>query len=348
MPKGVSSYPDRHGKLRYRYRSKNLDYAFKSPFGTPEFEKEYQACLLGNKPNIGVENVRPGSMKALAALYYRSSWFLDLADSTKANYRNIIERFLKRKVNGKLYGDLLVTGLERKHLQRILSAMADTPHAANNLLKKLRILLAYAVEIGMRNDNPATGIRLYRTKSKGHHSWSEAEIAQYESKHPLGTKARLALDLLLHTAQRRSDVVKMGRQHLKANMIRVRQVKSGEMIELWLPVSPAFAATLPKNNMTFLMGEHGKPYSAKGFGARFKKWCVEAGLKHCSAHGLRKASARRLAEAGCTPHQIASMTGHKTLSEVEHYTRAAEQIKLAQQATENLSNRRAGLDKKSK
>ena len=48
--------------------------------------------------------------------------------------------------------------------------------------------------------------------------------------------------------------------------------------------------------------------------------------------GLRKAAARRLAEAGCTAHQIAAITGHRTLAEVQRYTQAADQGRLARDA----------------
>jgi hypothetical protein len=41
--------------------------------------------------------------------------------------------------------------------------------------------------------------------------------------------------------------------------------------------------------LVFLLSEHGKPYSRKGFGNKFRQWCDEAGLPQCSAHGLRKA-----------------------------------------------------------
>ena len=57
-------------------------------------------------------------------------------------------------------------------------------------------------------------------------------------------------------------------------------------------------------------------------------------LRHCSAHGLRKAAARRLAEAGCTAHEIAAITGHASLEEIEHYTKAVDQQKLAASAME--------------
>src|SRR5262249_26139995 len=46
----------------------------------------------------------------------------------------------------------------------------------------------------------------------------------------------------------------------------------------------------------------------------------------------------RLADAGCTAHEIAAMSGHKTLSEVQRYTSAANQAKLAKAAMERIGN----------
>jgi hypothetical protein len=69
----------------------------------------------------------------------------------------------------------------------------------------------------------------------------------------------------------------------------------------------------------------------------------EAGLPaRCKAHGLRKAAARRLAEAGCSANEIAAITGHKTLAEVERYTRAADQERLARRAIQRQSENRSG------
>ena len=49
-------------------------------------------------------------------------------------------------------------------------------------------------------------------------------------------------------------------------------------------------------------------------------------------HGLRKACCRRLAEAGCSAHEIMSISGHKSLAEVERYTKAADQKRMAERA----------------
>jgi len=89
--------------------------------------------------------------------------------------------------------------------------------------------------------------------------------------------------------------------------------------------------------MTFLVTEFGKPFTSNGFGNRFRKWCNEAGLKHCSAHGLRKAAAAKLAEGGSTEHEIMAVTGHQTSKEVQRYTKAAQQKKMAQSAMAKMS-----------
>ena len=56
--------------------------------------------------------------------------------------------------------------------------------------------------------NPALGVKRYRSHSDGLHSWTENEIARFQATHPVGSRAALALALLLYTGQRRGDVVR--------------------------------------------------------------------------------------------------------------------------------------------
>src|SRR5271155_2772500 len=84
----------------------------------------------------------------------------------------------------------------------------------------------------------------------------------------------------------------------------------------------------PRQHLTFLTTEYGRPFTEAGFGNWFRDRCNEAGLKNCSAHGLRKASAKHLAECGATTLEIMSITGHRSLAEVERYTREAGQKTL--------------------
>ena len=54
----------------------------------------------------------------------------------------------------------------------------------------------------MVGTNPVLATRPYKVESDGFHTWTEDEIALFEERHPIGTKARLAFDLMLWTGQR--------------------------------------------------------------------------------------------------------------------------------------------------
>lgn len=130
----------------------------------------------------------------------------------------------------------------------------------------------------------------------------------------------------------------MGRQHLSGDFIRVTQSKTGASLEIPLhPELKGVIAKTAKNHLTFLTTQLDRPATPAGFGNWFRDACNAAGLEKLSAHGLRNAAATRLADAGCTAHEIASITGHKSLSEVQRYTAAANQRRLARGAMKRLS-----------
>ena len=94
----------------------------------------------------------------------------------------------------------------------------------------------------MRIDNPAMGIKLGRRKGDGYHTWTEQEIAQFEAHHPIGSKARLALALGVYSGQRRTDVVALGRQHIRDGVLYLTQSKTGTPLAIpvtrtWQPSS---------------------------------------------------------------------------------------------------------------
>jgi integrase len=327
-PKFVHGFMDRHGKPRFYFRRAGFK---KVPLPglpwSPEFMTAYEQALAGQPLQIGSSRTKPGTLRALAVSYFASPAFRTTRPSTQYSYRNIIDRLCAE------HGDKRASLMHREHVVRLIAARAATPRTANALRRALRALMQHAVEIGIRADDPTRDVRAVPVKSDGYHSWTEAETSQFERHHPVGSRARLAFALLLYTGQRRSDVVRMGRQHMTEGVLSVRQQKTGRA--LWLPLHPALAAIIaeaPAGNLTFLVTDQGKPYSAAGFGNWFRDQCRAAGVHGCSAHGLRKAAARRLAEAGCTAHEISAVTGHASLREVARYTEAADRRKLAASA----------------
>jgi integrase len=322
-PKFVHGYIDRHGKPRFYFRRAGFK---KVPLPglpwSPEFMAAYEQALAGQPVQLGSARVKPGTVRALAVSYFQSVDFRSMKASTQGIYRNIIDRFCRE------HGDKRAALLGRDHIVRLMAARANKPEAANSLRKVLRAMMKHAVDTGLRADDPTRDVRAIRVKSDGFHSWTEDEIRQFEARHPIASRARLALALLLYTGQRRSDVVGMGRQHIRDGNLYVRQQKTG--VELTIPVHADLQAIISETTgMTFLVTKLGKPFTPVAFGNWFREQCDMANLHHCSAHGLRKAAARRLAEAGCTEHEIAAITGHASLREISRYTKAVDQKRLA-------------------
>jgi integrase len=142
---------------------------------------------------------------------------------------------------------------------------------------------------------------------------------------------KLALALLLCTALRRADVVRLGPSNLRDGGLRFTYSKNGS--EMHIPIAAPLAEVVAKTNMTgtktFLVTDYGKPFTAAGFGNWFEDRCLKAELPHCSAHGLRKAFLRRMAEAGCSEDFIASISDHKDMREIRGYVAAANKARMA-------------------
>jgi integrase len=301
--------------------------------GSLEFMQAYQAALAQKAKPIGIKRSKPGSVAAAVASYLDSTLhFASRAASTQAMQRAILERFREQ------CGDYPIALMPPKFIAALLQK--KKPHAARNWLKAIRGLCQFAVSQDLLKEDPTRGVKLPPVKSAGHHTWTEQELAQFEAHHPIGTKARLALALGIYTVQRRGDVLRMGRQHIRAGALHITQGKTGA--SLIIPVRPELKIVLdatPSQHLTFLTAEAGRPYQPAYFSLKFRTWCKEAGLPNrCIFHGLRKAGCRRLAEAGCSANEIAAWSGHKTLREVERYTKAADQERLARNALTRTMN----------
>jgi len=352
LPKHCSWNIDRHGKRRVRFRHLGASLYLAGIPWSEEFMREYAAALEGTQRQAGdvaAARTIPGSFNALAVSYYRSPDFRGMEASTQKSRRYIIEAFRIE------HGDKPVRRLERAHIKNIIGSKADTPQAANNLLKVLRIMLAHAVEIGMIASNPAIGIKGYKASREGYHKWSEAEAAQFAAAYPVRSKERLAFTLALYTSQRVSDLVRMGWQHVTGDRIAVRQKKTGKPLLIKMhPELQRVLDALPKGNLTFLLSERGAAYTPGGFSLWFSKRCREVGLKNCTAHGLRKLALTRRANAGASTDMLKAHGGHATSKQLEPYVREADQVRLDEQGLElqlraereqDLSNLQPRLDK---
>ena len=225
--------------------------------------------------------------------------------------------------------------MEAKHVRQIRDDRADRPEAANSRVKALRQVLNWAVEQELMASNPARDIsKLAPLNPDGFHTWTIEEVQQYEKRHPIGTKAYLAMALLLFTGVRRSDVVTFGRQMERDGWLHWTEFKGRRRIrkDRAIPALPELCLAIgacPSGNLTYLVTAFDRPFTSNGFGNWFKDRCREAALPHCTAHGLRKAGATIAADNGATEHQLMAIYGWESPKQAALYTRRANRQKLA-------------------
>lgn len=224
----------------------------------------------------------------------------------------------------------------------------DSDGAATNRRKHLSALCSWGVDAGHLPSNPVRDIKAGRAvKGGGYYTWTIADVEQFIEFHKVGSKAVLALGLLLFSGARRQDMVDLGKQHTRGGWIRYVPKKTlykrRDMSQKpLLPILEQIIAASPCGALTFLETSHGKPFTPAGFGNKFREWCDSAGLPQCTAHGLKKAGATIAAENGATTRQLMAMFDWSTISQAEVYTRAADQKRLAGEAMGLISLDRKG------
>ncbi|HWK38901.1 MAG TPA: tyrosine-type recombinase/integrase [Hyphomicrobium sp.] len=349
---------DRHGKTRIYFRRKGQKkIALKHPPGSPEFFAEYQRAFAGIvAPTLPVQSLvraraAQGSFRWLVEQYFTADEFLNLDKRTKHVRKLILDGVCLEPFSDEdptPIGTLPYAEMTTLVIRKLRDRKAGKPEAQNSRLKALRQVFKFGVAEQHCIANPARDVPYVQNVSDGFHTWTPAEVETFRAKHPLGTKARLALEILLLLGVRRSDAVLLGKQHVRAAdqvSEELRAIHDGRWVQftqqknknrkpvtLMLPILPDLEAVLagsPLGPLTWLVTAFNKGFTAAGFGNWFRDRCNEAGLSHCSAHGLRKAGAATAAERGATPHMLMALYGWKTLKEAERYTRAADQKRIS-------------------
>lgn len=330
---------DRHGNRRIYFRRKGSPKVrLRAEPGSEAFLDEYKSASVA-EPKQATEHqpAQAGSFRWLCERYYRSAEFIQLGDSTRRVRRGLLDALCERNNSAqKRFAYMLP-----RHIREIRDEKVHTPGAANGRLKALRQLFAWAKEAGIATTNPAREVPYLSSGSDGFHTWTVEEVQAYEAAHPIGTMARLAMALLLYTGVRRSDVVQLAPNmerdgvlyftETKGANTKTRKRASGRK-QRELPILPQLRAILDATTLgasSYIVSEFGRPFLAASFGNRFRKWCDDAGLTHCSAHGLRKAGATIAAENGATEHQLMSIYGWESPKQAALYTRKVNRHRLA-------------------
>lgn len=337
----ISEEKTRHGRLVVYARWKGKRIRLKHPARAPEFIDEYRDALkllgllpsdpgkLRASPDTTSQKRQVYAPKTLGWLVLRyfneSPAFKTMTKIGQGRRRRILESIVESHGHKPMVipTDKIAAGLAKR---------ADNPGAANDWLKSMKALYTWALSIRLIKESPAAGVSKLKTESDGFYTWTFEDIGAYFGKHPVGSMGYLACILLLFTGLRRSDAVKLGRQHVRADVIRFKTSKTGaELIARvpW-PLRSAIEAMAASGELPILLNGYGKGFaSGAAFGNWFKDRCTEAGIPHCTAHGLRKAGATIAAEMGSSEVELDAMYGWSNTRQSGTYTRAARNLVLA-------------------
>lgn len=318
LPKYVTKTRTRFNKVLFYFRQdKGPRTRLPNDPDSKAFEEAYAACLGGQPVKAKIEKAPSKSFRWLLDRYKESSAWSSLAPATRRQRDNIFSNILPK------IGHIDFAAIQSAQVRNSMEARRDTPAQANNLLKALSGVFEWAARNEHVKVNPTVGVSKLKVKTKGFPLWTDADASAFRETWPIGTMQRLAFELLLHTGLRRSDIVQIGKQHIRGNVLSIRTKKTDVTItvELTQYVLDVIEDT-KTGDLHLVVTSHGKPFTDAGFGNWFHECSSKAGVEK-NAHGVRKLSATLSANAGATAHELMAQFGWSSSKQAEVYTKGA-------------------------
>lgn len=336
---------DRHGRVRLYVRRFAHKIRIRAVPGSPAFLEAYRNALesLGG-PKVDRPELRPFARGSFG--WVAQKYFAGLDPAKQKTRRGVLEECMRELYPlaggvAEPIGHCPIDELTPAKIKwlRDIKAKAGLKGAANNRRKYISAMISWALEQtpALAKSNPARDVKRISYATSGFHTWTVEEVYQFRDRFAVGTKPRLALELLLLLGVRRQDVVTLGRQHRRGNTIHMIPKKTSyrrrRVSEK--PILPELADVIARSaceHLTFLVTEYGKPFTAAGFGNWFRDRCNEAGLPHCAAHGLRKAGATIAATNGASAPELMAIYDWETLAVAQKYIEEANRATMAARA----------------
>jgi len=362
-PKGVNRFLDRFGNVRTYLRRDGFPNA-KLPndcmLWSPQMLAAIDAIVNGDATVIAVAAVKvgaglPGSLDDATVAWFACPAFGmgkegPLGQASMDDRKRALNRFRNVVMdNGKRRGTMPFVTLTGELVDKLLLTLK--PHEQRHLLDALKPMCAWCVKEKRIAVDPTAGRKPARPpKAKGATDWPEEDIALYRASYPLGTRERVALEVLLNIGARRDDARKIGSQSIRDGRIVFTPSKTanktGKIVSVKMADALAEAlAALPVRPVRgpFITQANGKPYeSGSGFYNWFRASCLAIGLTDHSPHGLRKAAARRVAEfTNGSVTDIMAVLGHSTAEEAIKYSEAFNRTYGSDRAVDAFNARNA-------
>lgn len=317
------------GIKRYRRRGKWYCYhratgrRLRAEFGTGEFFAE----LATLERRTAEKKALPGTLGMLIKMYQASPRFADLAPSTRAGYRKIIDILQP-------LDEMPLSNLTPPFVAGLRDKLADQRgrRTANFVMSLLSVVAEHGREFGVLDANPVKGMKRVRRPSgsaQQNRPWSRNECRAVISELP--PHLALPVALAMFTGLRQGDVLALTKAAIKDGLISRRTGKTGQIVSI--PIHPDLAdllANAPKHDaVTIAANLAGKPWTSDGFRASLGKEMkallsggqIEPGL---TFHGLRHTVGTLLREVTDDLDLIRRWLGQKTLAMAIHYSSTAD------------------------
>lgn len=343
LPPNVTIERNRHGRRVTYYREGKGPRTRLPDFGTPDFDAAYKAALAGKTPPKPALSraAAQGSVTWAIEEYRKTLHFRGLDPITQRRRESFFAQ-MRATIGNAAIGRVTEQDLINSREKRT----GGKGHAANNFLKAIKPLFAYAKTRGWIAVDPARNVDFVKPLKGSRPAWTIADYQAFEARHPLGTMPNLALRILLFAGLRRGDAAILGEQHIKDGMVHFRPSKTSKTSDVVVnftvlpPLKEAIDATAHlrkgKTAMAFLLTEAGTPFkSSASFGNWFEDRCIEAKVVG-RAHGLRKLGPALAAEWGATELELMAMWGWTTMAQATLYTRSADRKRMGVTAASKL------------
>jgi hypothetical protein len=272
--------------------------------------------LLAMRRGIVREPAR--SLKVLVRQWQKTDEWTTLRPTSRKHYEAYIRNVLAWS---EAAGNPDPTLITRAEVTGFLALFSDRPATKKHTLKALRLIMAQAVALGWRMDNPCVGMKVKAPTTKAS-IWEQSDVDAYVADAEANGRASIALIILLEweIGQRLTDVraFRPGAEY-KAGVFRFWQSKTDSYVTI--PVSAKLRGLLDAAmaGQLFLFRDEstGKPYTAERLVRVFepiRARIVATGGRALKLRWLRHSCVVQLARAGCTPSEIASITGHAASS----------------------------------
>ena len=312
---GIHVVPAKNGRT-YVYAWRGGPAILARPIGSPAFLAELADHLAARDAH---KRPDPTRIHGLVVEYRASPAFLNLADSTKAQWLPWLDRirdhFGKYRVTG--FGDPRC----RKVIKQWRDQWKDNPRTADYGMQVLSRVLSVAVENGDIATNPCEGIaNLYKPPDRSEIIWGPDDLADLKLVAP--DRIYLAARLTALTGLRRGDLLRLSWSHIDGREIRIPTSKSNRRLAARIPIYGDLRAlldTIPKLATTVLVNEDNHPWHQNGFSSAWQRamsnLAKHRGVKkkhlNLHFHDLRGTAATRFYLAGFHEREIAAMLAWK-------------------------------------